>query len=174
MCLLVRTTERTKWLQNNIKDGEDVSADAITITLRTHKNTLSFWKIEDYEELENIVAAIATNFTNLDAIDLIVLKYDSIESDANLSIKPTLGITAYEKYKQNHYEIYGLTYKTLGMVAKHIVNSFCEDEGNCIRYTLGDLKKILKKYIKNSEINPEDLNDSVLNKLSLNKISIIS
>lgn len=45
MTLLVRKINRAKWMQNDILSEQDVSADAITICMKTVGNTLSVWQI---------------------------------------------------------------------------------------------------------------------------------
>lgn len=58
MSFLVRKITRSKW-PDDFCELHDIKADAYT-DLRTTNNALSFWKIEEERELEDVMLALAT------------------------------------------------------------------------------------------------------------------
>src|SRR5680860_1384079 len=69
--LLVRKIEKAKWMQNDILNGEEVSADAITNCTRTNKNKLSLWFIQDESNLDDAVLALTSQAQHLETIDTV-------------------------------------------------------------------------------------------------------
>ena len=74
MALIVRKIDYNKWMQRKILDGEQPSADAVTNCMRTTRNTLSVWYINDSTELEEAVLAIASQFDHLDSADFLIIE----------------------------------------------------------------------------------------------------
>ena len=81
MSLLVRKIDKSKWLQNNITADEDVSADDITICLKTSENKLSAWKVSTEHDIREAILAIVTGGDHLEAIDVITIDCKGITSD---------------------------------------------------------------------------------------------
>jgi len=162
MSLLVRKIDKAKWLQNDIKNGEDISADAITNCMKTSKNTLSAWQIDNDTEIDDAVLAIVSSHQHLDTIDVVYISKDRLDEDG-LNMQRTLGRTPVRDLINNHIDIVNLTYKTLGDVAYNIVEAFCEQ--NVKRYTRGSLKKLLKKAIDSGRVDIEKLEPSISSKL---------
>ena len=162
MTLLVRKIEQAKWLQKDIKNGEDASADAITNCMKTTQNTLSTWKINDATELEHAVLAIVSNHHHLDAIDVVCFDRDGLEKEG-ISLIESPGITAYEKLKDQHVDIANLSYKSLGIVAGTIIEEF--KKSKIKRYTKNKIKQLLSSAIESGELDIKQLSDSLKKKL---------
>lgn len=162
MPLLVRKIDKGKWLQNDIANGEDVSADAITNCLKTSGNTLSTWRIGNETQIDDAVLAIVSAHQHLDTIDVVLIKQDQL-AEYDIILQDTPGLTPVVDLVENHVDIAKLTYKTLGAVAHCIVESFCKK--NVKRYTRGSLKKLLREAIKSGRLYAENLEPSVSNKL---------
>ena len=162
MALLVRKVEMSKWRQNDILNGADVSADAITNCLRTTNNKISVWMIDDEENIEDAVLAIVSHSEHLDSIDIVKIGLETV-SDRKLKLTNSPGLTPYSAYIGNHYDIEELSYRSLGTLASILVQCFID--GNDMRFTRGKLKSLLVNGIGSGKINKEDLNTRLLNKL---------
>jgi hypothetical protein len=84
----VRKIETAKWKQNDICHGEDISADAVTISLKTTGNCLSVWKIEKECDIQDAVLAIVSNSQHFDTIDIVMLDDKIVENKKLQSLFP--------------------------------------------------------------------------------------
>ena len=162
MSLLVRKIEKGKWLQNDIVSGEDVSADAITNCMKTKKNTLSMWRIDNEAQIDDAVLAIVSAHHHLDAIDVVWINKDQLE-EKGVSMQDTPGNTPVDDLVDNHVDVLDLTYISLGKVAHCIVK--CFHDSSVERYTRVRLKKLLRKAIESGRLETGRVAPSVANKL---------
>jgi len=163
MPYVVRKFHRPRWLERALA-GDLPSADAVTKCLITTRNTLSVWAISDPSEIEEAVLAMASNFTGLDTIDILIMETASLK-DKGLKFEDNDGETHYTDYANKHRDIIDLNSQSLSTVAESI-NETIKDSGNH-RFTLPRLKAILQKGIEDGKIQADDLNESVRNKLDL-------
>ena len=162
MSLLIRKIDKGRWLQNDIVNGEDVSADAITNCLKTSGNTVSTWRIGNEAQIDDAVLAIVSAHQHLDAIDVVWISQDQL-SEYGIIMQDTPGLTPVVDLVDNHVDIAKLTYKALGTVAHCIVKSFSDK--NVKRYTRGSLKKLLRTAIESGRLDAERIASSVADKL---------
>ena len=162
MPVLVRKIERGKWEQNDIRNGAEVSADAITICMKTKNNTLSVWEVDNCLTLDNAVLAMVAASDTLEAIDIVAFDKAKV-MEAGLTIVNTPGNTPVTHLISTHHDIADLTYSGLGLLAKFHVNAF--KNAMAIRFTKAQLKKILVSAIDNGHLILGDLKDSISTKL---------
>jgi len=162
MALLVRKIDKSKWLQNDILRGEDVSADAITICMKTTRNTLSTWRIDNEAQLDDAVLAIVSAHQHLDTIDVVWMSQDQLREEG-IDIKDVPGVTPIVDLVDNHVDIVDLTYKSLGKVAYCIVK--CFSKNSVKRYTRTNLKKLLRTAIKSGRLEADRIASSISDKL---------
>jgi len=165
MSLLVRKIDNAKWMQNDILNNdtfsvEDVSADAITC-LKTSGNALSAWQVAE-EAIEDAVLAIVSSHQHLDTIDVVCLDPLSLESNG-IRLQSTPGSTPLKDIIGQHIDICDLTYRTLGTIAEQIVHVL--KEGKVLRYTKGNIKKLLYDAINQGRLQKDDLDESLRRKL---------
>jgi len=174
MSLLVRKIDKGKWLQNKITEDEDVSADAITLCLRTLKNTLSVWKVSTEDEIKEAILAIISGSDHLETIDIVSINCQEIVSDGiTLAQNPETARTRVQDLKNSHYDIINLSYSKLGVVSRHIVDCFKNGyqitnsfkERQVIRLTEHYLKSVLNEAIDNRRLKKADLPESIQRKL---------
>lgn len=162
MSLLVKKIDKGKWLQNDIVNGQDVSADAITNCLKTSGNTLSTWRIGNEAQIDDAVLAIVSAHQHLDAIDVVWISQGQL-SQYGIIMQDTPGLTPVFDLVDNHVDIVKLTYKALGTVAHCIVK--CFSDKNIKRYTRSNLKKLLRSAIESERLDADNLASSVADKL---------
>lgn len=164
MAKFLRKIERNKWNCECIYCKDEVSADAITISLRTSGNTLSLWKYETEEGYQEALLAIIGALDHLVAIDVVVIEEKRL-GQKQLELKQTNGLSAYTQYVRNHYDIIGLNYKTLGEVADLIVDYLKSEEehSECknTRLTRAKVKEELEKGISEGKIDIAKLKENV-------------
>jgi hypothetical protein len=158
MPLLVRKIEKAKWQQNDILNGEEVSADAITNCTRTTRNSLSLWFIQDESYLDDAVLALASQFQHLDSIDIVMLDESSLKVNG-LNVKNSQMDLPVKRLNDSHYDVVELNYSSLGRFANFIVNEFKLQKVK--RYTKAQIKKILQDSIGAGELQKEKLSDSI-------------
>ena len=162
MSLLIRKVNKAKWVQGDIENDSDVSADAITSCLRTTKNTLSVWQINTEDDLDNAILALVSNQDHLEAIDVVILEEESI-SKYNIKIIATPGETPIAGLSQTHRDLAELTYSKLGNIKDHIVERIRTDQLK--RYTRGAIKKLILTAIEEGKIELTDLKESIRQKI---------
>ncbi|HUT87224.1 MAG TPA: hypothetical protein VMX15_03975 [Candidatus Heimdallarchaeota archaeon] len=158
MSLLLRKIEKAKWMQNDIRGGEDVSADAITNCLKTTANALSVWEVGDESLVPDAALAMASQFDHLDTIDIVLLCQGAL-GKAGLEVKRSAATTALSEFAANHRDVVGLTYRKLGELARLIVDGI---KGNRVRrYTKGKLLELLRGAVASGRISVDDLREGV-------------
>ncbi|TVR82964.1 MAG: hypothetical protein EA412_01200 [Chitinophagaceae bacterium] len=162
MPLLVRKISKAKWYQIDIENNNDVKADAVTNCLKTTKNSLSVWRIESEDDLDEAVLALVSNQDHLDTIDVVILE-ESTLIGYKLNIVASPGDTPVESLIEAHRDIADLTFTNLGLVKDHIVERIRKHKIK--RYTIGSLKKLLKVAIEKGMLNKTGLKESVQNKI---------
>ena len=159
--MLVRKINRAKWMSGDIIK-EPPSADAITGCLRTIKNTLSVWRINNENELEEAVLAIVSGQDHLETIDVVMMD-DEYFIKCKISTDETEGHTPIENLKNTHRDLCSLDYWTIGMVAEHIIENIKKDKLK--RYRESDLKRILKNAIEKNRLELFDLSENIQQKM---------
>ncbi len=160
--MLVRKITKSKWFQNDILNGAEVSADAITNCLKTTKNTLSVWRVDNEETIEEAVLAIVANQQYLETIDVVLLDEEYFLK-YQIKIENTEGNTIVEDLKNTHVDLIELDYNSLGKVAKHIIESINNDKSK--RFTLAKLREIIQRAIENKRLKLSDLHEGIQKKL---------
>ena len=148
MSLLVRKISRAKWPEKNSTIKIDnLQADAVS-ELRTSKNTLSFWAIDNVSELKNAVVALAVAplASRLEKIDVIWID-DKDLTQLGIEIEPTKGVTAAIEYADTHRDVCNLTYSSLGIMAKAVMDAIHAGRHERIG------KKEVKDYVKEALLN---------------------
>ncbi|MBD3267527.1 hypothetical protein GF373_12740 [bacterium] len=162
MTFVIRKIEINKWMQTPILQGQSPSADAITNCMKTTNNTLSLWDIQDENEVEDAVLAIASQLDHLDTFDILVIEKSLIQEKA-LSLKSTEGKTPYKDFSNRHIDVANLDLDSLGRMAKVIIESIRQNRQK--RFTTSNLKRILADGIIQGKIQKTDIKENLLRKL---------
>ncbi|MDR3160322.1 MAG: hypothetical protein LBU28_01755 [Spirochaetaceae bacterium] len=164
MPLLIRKIEEQKWRQNDILHGAEVSADAITGCLRTYQNTLSLWKVESEEEINDAVLAIVSFFDKADTIDIVKIDPALLE-EKSLKYEPSIGKTAYTYFENRHFDLIELSYKKLGFVADVIVSCLRNNKNQ--RFYRKEIKNLIREGLDTGKIDKKDLKPKLIEDLKL-------
>jgi hypothetical protein len=164
---MIRKIEGPKWEKYDITNGIDsISADLITKDLRTESDTLSLWCPDDDSSscIEDAVLALvcSSKSKSIESIDIIKIDRKAIESKG-LSLRQTEGNTCYHSYKNKHYDLINLTYKSIGCFAELII----ENKGSIKRIERNKLKSIISSGVVAKKIIKEDLDPHILKLLKI-------
>lgn len=163
MPYLIRKINRAKWSQIDYNTSEDISADVFGTCLKTSYNTLSVWRIESLNDIDDVALSIVTTFQHLDKIDLIIINEEDFNT-SGLKIEESDGITHYSKMIKSHRDIVSLRYSSLGDVKNLLLKSLRTPD-KVKKYTLKEVKELLKNAIDKGLIDIDCLNESIKNKL---------
>jgi hypothetical protein len=158
----VRKIEKAKWYQLDILNGEDISADAITICTKTKDNRLSVWRIDSEEKVDEAALAIISAHDHLDTIDIVIISPDYLHENG-IASKQSDGNTRIDGLRKAHFDLIELTYDKLGILGHHIVHKLRTEKSK--RYTVSSQKNLLSQAIDAGRLKKEDLNESVRRKL---------
>ena len=123
MAYLVRKIVIKRWPDGKntfFQDINSLQADAVS-DLVTKNNTLSWWKIDDLTQIEEVGLSVISKLNDgTERIYLIALPYETLNSKFKLAKTPDNGETAIPKMKENHYDICELNYESLGILSSLI------------------------------------------------------
>lgn len=180
MAYLVRKLIKRDKLSGLKTDGDigEIWADIPTTEFRTTNGSLSTWKIETFEDLDKAVLAIAVSSSEISKMDFIVLDVELIER-YDLSYESTYaGVDIpVPDLQDTHCDIIGITMDKLRNCACLYGDIWKNepDEGKyIIRYTIGDIKKLIKDAIANGKVDKTKASGKiaeVIEKLSVQNAS---
>jgi hypothetical protein len=158
MSLIVRKIEKGKWMQNDILSGADVSADAITNCMKTKNNTLSVWEVSREDQVDDVVLALASQSQQIETMDVVVLDRSTLIS-SGLHLQETDSPTPVRELSKIHRDIVQLTYTSLGVLARIIVDAIRNKTNR--RYTRGKIRNLMDNAIAAGRLNKEALKENV-------------
>lgn len=155
MAFLVRKIEAPKW--ERCTPGP-VSADAVTSSLRTQDNALSFWRVTDVAGLSDIALALVCKCDCIPTIDLVFLPEDDVLS-RDFCVSQTAGDTILQHIRGQHRDISVPDLEKLGTFAALVQNAIqCK---RCERFGKKRLKELLEKAITTGQVPPSQLRPRV-------------
>ena len=145
--------------------AEDMFADAATSEFRTKGGTLSMWKIDSVDTLDEAVLAIVVTLTKVESMDFIVINTDYLDEE-NLEYKQTYaGIEiAVADLQNTHFDVVDITIPKLINCTCVYRKVFDEDkeEGNYIvRYAEHEIKDLLSKANQEGRLDFGKLNNGI-------------
>jgi hypothetical protein len=162
MTYLVRKIAPAKW--SGAQSLEALSADALTVDLRTINNTLSLWEINGEDELCDAVLALAIskNSKKIEKMDLVLIPKETILTK-QLSIRASPGETFAEGLSDTHREVVDLKYPSLGVFAQIIIDLLSKN--GPITITKTKVENIVKAAYNDKTIDisclPEDMQRTI-------------
>lgn len=97
-----------------------VEADVLKQELGTSRNTLSFWKCNTIDDLEDAMKAIVLSTTSIDTSQFIVLDDELLEKHGIRVDDTELGATGYKGYEKLHVNFCDLNYEKIGGIIEMI------------------------------------------------------
>lgn len=163
MAFLVRKIARAKWPEE-LCEIDSLEGDAIA-DLRTTKNTLSLWYIDEEKDLEIAALALAASSKSekIDSFSVVWIPIDKL-LERGFSIVSTEGDTIVKDLTDKHRDLNCITYGKLGDTADLILHELiCEKHYK--KYTKAQVKKFLVDAYSAERICKEKCHPSLLTEI---------
>jgi len=157
-----------RWDGTTVVNREDATTAGDVISdLRTQSNTLSVWRADTPEDINDALVAMSLNRSDvskmiallLDEKDLSAMQIDF--SDAIPGKAPG----AVESIKNKHRDLLEIDYKRLGVLSDYMMK-VVHDKDKRIEITKPNLKKLLIQYKDGNKIIPDEMNADLREKLN--------
>lgn len=179
MGVCVRKINKSKWpSEEELKNKSDeeilptLKADALTSCLRTSKDELSLWTVENTSdvEIEKAILALITN-SRLERLNTIHIVYfdETFVRALGLELKVSAGDTVISTYEELHQDLIELNFHKLGQVSSLITSALRERRVK--RYNEKRLKELLINAINDGLVEQKKLHMLLQHKLELSVIN---
>lgn len=158
----IRRVTKSKWQNQLDKLSNIISADAITSCLKTKDNEMSVWSVDN---IEDAILALASTNTSIAIVDIVELDAKRL-NQLKFKVHQKNAKTPAEQLNNKHYDIVGLNYTTLGVIANEIASETTKNSEYIKRYSAAAVKKILKDAITDGKIKMDALDENLRKKLS--------
>lgn len=162
MGYFVRKISKGKWKSDS--DDAVIKADALTSCLRTSGNTLSFWRVEDLNQIDEAKLAIASSNSNLDTFDIVVFSTAEMEA-LGAPIVATPGQTACTDLENTHRDLAELNSDHLIKLSYAVLDKVKQDEVE--RVTLAKARTMMKAAVDSQRLDVSKLPDAIKVKIGL-------
>lgn len=172
MAYLVRKLNKRENVDiiGNAEDVENMFADAATAEFRSRNGTLSTWKIESVDKLDEAVLAIVVTSSKIERMDFIVINTDYLD-EQHLEYDQTYAgqDIAIPDLQDTHYDIINVTIPRLINCTYVYRRVFKEDKEQgiyLVRYVEGDIRDLIEKAVNASRLDLSSLNRGIRRGLS--------
>lgn len=157
MAFYIRKISPAKWPQKGEATAIcDIRADAITGDIRTTGDTISLWRIDTLEELNQAVLALASGGDKVVTYNVLTIPEETLLK-YGFTLAKTDGNTPVEGLVKTHRDVVGVNYGSLGKFAQLIIETINADK--LCTVTKKQVKSLIIKAYKNGEINWEKLKE---------------
>lgn len=164
MSFLVRKINAVKWRYPEFIGIDKIPADGITSgCLKTDRNSLSVWKIDTRDDLEEAVIAIVSSGEHIKTMDFVTLDSELLARNG-ISIVPREMDTPYEAQRGNHLELANLSYDEIGIIAHQVLDQI-KSEGDK-RYAEAELVDMLSRAASEGKLRIDLLANGIKKRIS--------
>ena len=166
MAYLCRKISSAKWEKKDYLAESEISADAITVDMRTSESRLSFWICNrDNSDWKEAALALAANMEKLETFHLLLLEQSDLD-EGKFPVVKTDGNTRVRDLVQRHRDMERLDTVRLCELAMKIVRRVRETPINNIEtVTKAEMRKILKNAVELGRVKLEDFDEKRQRKL---------
>ena len=149
----------SRWDGSTVVNRPDATtAGDVIADLRTQNNTLSVWRADSPEDINDAIVAMSLNRTNVaKMVALLIDEKDLSSMEIDFSDK-VLGKApgANESIKKKHRDLVEIDYKRLGILSEYMMK-IVHDEKKRVEITKPNLKKLLEEYRRGNKIILEEM-----------------
>lgn len=172
MSFLARKVTLSKW----VKIENEISADAITSCLRTSKNELSFWVIEDENDdlLREVALVLGSGGERVEKVEIVLINSQTL-IDKGFEIVENPGVSKVDDLNKKHRDIINLNLPKLGTLSEEIMSEIGKsselDEEEFAKYfkvklfTKKEVEDIIVSAIVSKRLKFESLHEIMQGKL---------
>ena len=165
MAYLVRKISRAKW-PDQVCNIEELNGDAIS-DLRTTANTLSLWRVEDLDAIDEAALALAASSKSehIETLHVVWFCEDDVLKQGFILADDSPGDTIISSMVNDHRDLCELNYKSLGKFSEMIMQGVAEK--NCRRYPKAIMKKAFVDAYRKDLIDKQKCQQKLLNEILL-------
>ena len=143
------------------------TAGDVISDLRTQSNTLSVWRADSTEDINDAIVAMSLNRNDVSKMVALLLDEDDLSNmEISFSDKePGKAPGAIETIKKKHRDLLEIDYKRLGALSEYMMK-IVHDKSRLIEVTKPNLKKLLKNYKDDNKIVIDEMNNDLREKLN--------
>ena len=157
MAFYIRKISPAKWPQKGEATAVcDVRADAVTGDIRTTEDTISLWRIDTLEELDQAVLALASGGDKAVTYNVLTIPEETLLK-YGFTLAETDGNTPVDGLAKTHRDVVGVNYGSLGKFTQLIMEAINADKLCTI--TKKQVKSLIVKAYKNGDINRDKLKE---------------
>ena len=157
-----------RWDGTTVVNREDATTAGDVISdLRTQSNTLSVWRADTPEDINDAIVAMSLNRTDISKMIALLLDekdLSAMQIDFSDAI-PGKAPGAVESIKKKHRDLLEIDYKRLGVLSDYMMK-VVHDKDKRVEITKPNLKKLLIQYKEGNKIIPDEMNDELRDKLN--------
>lgn len=159
MAFYIRKISPAKWPQKGERiSAEEIRADAVTGDLRTTEDTISLWRINSMEELNQAILALASGADRAVTYNVLAIPEEGLKK-YGLILEASRGNTPAEVLADTHRDIVNVTYGSLGKLAQLIMETINADALYTV--TKKKVKLLLAEAYRDGTINREKLKEGM-------------
>lgn len=164
--LLRMVSAQSKWdgSKNVNRDDGFICGDAIS-DLRTTNNTLSVWKADSEQDIEDAIVALALGRDKVQTLNYLLIDEGELErmeiqisSDVPGDIK---GLD--EQIRKKHRDLIEMDYWRIGYLAEYMIGLV--NKGEFMSCTKKNIKALLEKYKSSNKIATDNMLEKLRNDL---------
>ena len=166
--MLIRSiASLARWDGTTVVNRPDatIAGDVIS-DLRTQSNTLSVWRADTQEDINDAIIAMSLNRTDVSKMIALLLDENDLASMQITSSSEIPGKApgAIESIKKKHRDLVEIDYKRLGELSKYMM-SVVHNKARIIEITKPNLIKLLIEYKEGKKIILDEMNANLREKL---------
>ena len=167
--MLIRSiASLARWDGSTIVHRPDATTAGDVISdLRTQNNTLSVWRADSDEDINDAIVAMSLNRNDVSKMIALLLDEEELTamqidfSDKNPGKAPG----AIEDIKKKHRYLVEIDYKRLGVLSNYMLK-IVHDKSKRIEVSKPNMKKLLEQYRDGEKIILDEMNDDLRNNLN--------
>lgn len=167
--MLIRSiASLARWDGSTIVHRPDATTAGDVISdLRTQNNTLSVWRADSDEDINDAIVAMSLNRNDVSKMIALLLDEEELTamqidfSDKNPGKAPG----AIEDIKKKHRDLVEIDYKRLGVLSNYMLR-IVHDKSKRIEVSKPNMKKLLEQYRDGEKIILDEMNDDLRNNLN--------
>lgn len=161
----------SRWDGTTIVNRPDATTAGDVISdLRTQSNTLSVWRADSEEDINDALVALSLNRTDVSKVIALLLDEKELEAmQITFSDKlPGKAPGAIDAIKEKHRDLLEIDYKRLGVLSDYMMR-IVHDKKKRVEISKPNLKKLLEQYRNKKRIKVEEMNEELRSKLNWKK-----
>lgn len=167
--MLIRSiASLARWDGSTVVNRPDatIAGDVIS-DLRTQNNTLSVWRADSQEDIDDAIVAMSLNRTDVSkVIALLIDENDLSVMQIELSDKnPGKAPGAVESIKKKHRDLVEIDYKRLGILSEYMMK-VVQDKDRRVEVTKPNVRKLLTQYRDGNKLVLDEMNKDLREKLN--------